>query len=48
MHAEGWLGVMGVVMVASGTTLATVLLWITATNPLWLVETAGRIVALLW
>lgn len=48
MRAGSWLGVTGLVMAASSVMLATGLVWITATNPLWLVETAARLVALVW
>jgi hypothetical protein len=48
MRGSDWFGVMAMAVMLSTASLASGLIWITTTNPLWLVTAAGRLLALVW
>jgi hypothetical protein len=48
MEAGGWMGLMALAVMLSTASLATAIIWVTTTNPLWLVDTAGRLLAMVW
>ena len=46
MSSSGWFGVMAMAVMISTASLATALIWVTTTDPLWLVAAVEHLLAL--